>query len=150
LRRHPVSALTGLLIFVATLGFAGPAAANSEGDAIDKLNDIRQANGLPALRPSGSLHRSADRYAHHMIEADYFGHGARIAVASRFGHAGETLALGDGWSINPGLTISEWMASPSHRAVLLSRAFRWIGVGLARGKIGSRNVTVWVAHVGGR
>jgi uncharacterized protein YkwD len=132
------------------MAFAGPAAANSERHAIDKLNEIRGANGLPALRPSVLLHESADRYAHHMIDADYFGHGPRIAVASRFGHAGETLALDSGWSIKPGATIGQWMNSAPHRAVLLSSAFRWIGIGMARGRIGSKAVTVWVAHVGAR
>ena len=42
------------------------------------------------------------------------------------------------------------MSSPTHRAVLLSAGFRWVGMGVARGKIGSRLVTVWVAHVGRR
>jgi uncharacterized protein YkwD len=149
-RRFPVSALTGLLIVVASMAFAGPAAANSERDAIDKLNSIRQANGLPALRPSESLHESADRYAQHMIDTDYFGHGSRIAVASRFGHAGETLALDSGLKVQPGLAIDQWMSSAPHRAVLLSRSFRWIGIGLARGRMGSKPVTVWVAHVGAR
>jgi uncharacterized protein YkwD len=149
-RRFPVSALTGLLIVVASMAFAGPAAANSERDAIDKLNSIRQANGLPALRPSLSLHESADRYAQHMIDTDYFGHASRIAVGSRFGHAGETLALDSGWEVQPGLAIDQWMNSAPHRAVLLSRGFRWIGIGLARGRMGSKPVTVWVAHVGAR
>ena len=42
------------------------------------------------------------------------------------------------------------MASPTHRAILLSRSFRWVGIGLARGRLGSRVVTAWVAHVGAR
>jgi uncharacterized protein YkwD len=150
LRRHPVAALAGILIVVVSLAFAGSAAANAERDAIERLNDIRRAQGLSALRPSESLHRSADRYARHMLAADYFGHASRIAVAGRFDRAGETLALSSGWSIQPGLTISQWMNSPSHRALLLSRSFRWVGMGLARGKIGGQLVTVWVAHVGAR
>jgi hypothetical protein len=32
----------------------------------------------------------------------------------------------------------------------MSSRFRWVGMGLARGRIGSRMVTVWVAHVGAR
>jgi uncharacterized protein YkwD len=42
------------------------------------------------------------------------------------------------------------MTSPGHRAVLMSSAYRWVGMGIARGKIGSQLVTVWVAHVGAR
>jgi len=85
-----------------------------------------------------------------MVSADYFGHASRIAVSSSFGRAGETLAMHSGWSPEPGVTISQWMNSPGHRAVLMSRAYRWVGMGVARGKLGSRLVTVWVAHVGAR
>jgi uncharacterized protein YkwD len=150
LRRHPVSVPTGLLILLAALAFAGPAAASSEDDAIDKLNQIRRASGLPGLKASKSLHHSAARYARHMIRADYFGHSSRIAVSSQFGRAGETLALRTGWAIDPEGTVDQWMNSSGHRALLMSSRYRWVGIGLARGKIGSQPVTVWVAHVGAR
>jgi uncharacterized protein YkwD len=149
LRRLPVALLTGVLIVAATV-LPTAAAANSQRDAIDQLNEVRQANGLPALRASASLHRSSTRYAQHMIDTDYFGHQSRIAVSSRFGRAGETLELHAGWNADPARTIDEWMHSPSHRAVLLSPSFRWVGMGVARGRMGSRLVTVWVAHVGAR
>jgi uncharacterized protein YkwD len=145
--RLPVFVLTGLLIAAAV---AGPASAAPAGDAIDQLNDIRRANGLAPLRQSPSLARSSTRYARHMVRADYFGHSSRIAVSSQFGRAGETLALHDGWSPQAGRTITSWMNSPGHRAVLMSARYRWVGMGLARGRIGSRVVTVWVAHVGAR
>jgi uncharacterized protein YkwD len=149
LRRLPVSLLTGLLI-AATVLPAASAAASVQDDAIDKLNSIRQANGLPSLRASQSLHRSSTHYARHMIDADYFGHASRIAASSAFGRVGETLELHSGWKADPAQTINEWMNSPTHRAVLLSSSYRWVGMGIARGKIGSRQVTVWVAHVGAR
>jgi uncharacterized protein YkwD len=97
---------------------------------------------------SPALDRSSTRYARQMIDSDYFGHASRIAVGSQFARAGETLALHSGWNAQPGRTIGQWMNSPGHRAVLLSSSYRWIGVGIARGRIGSRLVTVWVAHVG--
>jgi uncharacterized protein YkwD len=147
LSRLPVFVLTGLLIAAAV---AAPAAAAPARDAIDQLNDIRRASGLAPLQQSPSLARSSNRYARHMIRADFFGHSSRIAVSSQFGRAGETLALHNGWSPHAGETISGWMNSPGHRAVLLSSRYRWVGMGLARGRIGSRLVTVWVAHVGAR
>jgi uncharacterized protein YkwD len=150
LRRLPVSLLTGVLIAAATVLPAAPAAADAQQEAIDQLNQVRQAQGLPELRTSTSLHRSSTRYAQHMIAADYFGHATRIAVSGDFGRAGETLALHPGGSARPGETIDEWMNSPPHRSVLMSRAYRWVGMGIARGRLGSRLVTVWVAHVGAR
>ena len=151
MRRLPVSAVTGLLIAALTLLPAASAtAASPQRQAISELNQIRHANGLPSLRPSPSLHRSSTRYARHMVSADYFGHASRIAVSSSFGRAGETLAMHSGWTPEPGVTISQWMHSPPHKAVLLSSNFRSVGMGIARGRIGSRLVTVWVAHVGAR
>ena len=129
---------------------AATAAASPQGDAIAQLNDVRQANGLSELQASESLHRSSTRYAQHMIDTDYFGHASRIAASGAFGRIGETLELHPGWKADPGQTIEEWMHSPEHRAVLLSSAYRWVGMGVARGRLGSRLVTVWVAHVGAR
>jgi uncharacterized protein YkwD len=149
LRRLPVAVLTGLALVVALLPVA-TAAANPQRDAIDQLNQIRHAHGLAPLRPSLSLHRSSTRYARHMVQTNYFGHAARIAVSSRFGHAGETLELHSGWRPEPGLAIDGWMNSPTHRAVLLSSAFRWVGMGIARGSNSNGPYTVWVAHVGAR
>ena len=85
-----------------------------------------------------------------MVQTNYFGHASRIAVSSRFGHAGETLELHSGWQPEPGLAIDGWMNSPTHRAVLLSSAFRWVGMGIARGSNSNGAYTVWVAHVGAR
>jgi len=147
LRRLPVALLTGFLIAAVV---ALPAAASPQQDAISQLNEVRQANGLPPLRASESLFRSSTRYAQHMIDRDYFGHAARIAASSAFGRVGETLELHSGWKADPVRTIDEWMHSPGHRAVLMSDAYRWVGMGIAHGRIGSRLVTVWVAHVGAR
>jgi uncharacterized protein YkwD len=150
LSRLPVSLLTGLLIVAATVLPAAPAAASAQQDAIAQLNQIRHASGLGQLRRSGSLNRSATRYAKHMIAADYFGHASRIAASSAFDRVGETLELHSGWKPDASQTIDEWMNSPSHRAVLLSGSYRYVGMGVARGRIGSQLVTVWVAHVGAR
>jgi uncharacterized protein YkwD len=147
LRRLPVSLLTGLLISAVV---ALPAAASPQQDAINQLNQQREASGLPALRASDSLERSSTRYARRMIATDYFGHASHIAASSAFGRIGETLELHAGWKADPAQTISAWMNSPGHRAVLMSGAYGWVGMGIARGKIGSRPVTVWVAHVGAR
>jgi uncharacterized protein YkwD len=125
-------------------------AGGAEQEAIDALNDVRRANGLAPLRQSGSLQRSSGGYARRMLRHDFFGHGSRIDVAGGFRSAGETLAYHSGWNPQPRKTVARWMNSPGHRAVLLSPGFRWVGMGLARGRLGSGIVTMWVAHVGSR
>jgi len=148
LRRLPVAVLTGLVI--AALLPAAPAAANAQRDAIDQLNKIRRSHGLSALRPSRSLHRSSTRYAEHIVSTGYFGHESRIAVSSAFGRAGETLEMHSGWQPEPSLAIQGWMNSPTHRAVLLSSEFRWVGMGIAKGRNANGPYTIWVAHVGAK
>ncbi len=131
---------------VATMLVPAPAvAADAEREAVDALNDVRRAHGLRPLAVSSSLSRSSGRYARHMIRHDYFGHGS--GVTGRFAQAGETLAWHGGWKAQPRRTVRRWMASSGHRAVLLSPSFRKIGIGLARGRLGSRMATTWVAHV---
>jgi uncharacterized protein YkwD len=126
------------------------AAAGAERRAVDALNDVRRAHGLAPLRVSKGLKRSSGAYARRMLRHDFFGHGARIGVPGGFRSAGETLAYHTGWKPKPRRTIARWMNSPGHRAVLLSTRFRWVGLGLARGRLGSSIATTWVAHVGRR
>jgi uncharacterized protein YkwD len=113
----------------------------------DKINKIRRSHGLARMRPSFSLFYSAQRYARQMMRSDYFGHQARIPLASRFRMAGEALAWHSGWRLSPRRTVGQWMGSPPHRALLLSPSFTRLGVGSARGNYGGRRATMWVAHV---
>jgi uncharacterized protein YkwD len=127
---------------------AAARAADPEQEAVDQVNELRAERGLDALQVSSSLSRSANRYAAEMIRRHYFGHLAHVEVASRFRRAGEALAIHWSLSAQPLKTVRQWMASPPHRALLMSSRFRFVGVGLARGRFGSREATTWVAHLG--
>ena len=146
-----IAALIAVSVAVGVALPAAPAAATpSETVMVNKINQIRRAYGLARLRPSYSLFISAKLYALRMMRTDYFGHQARIPVANRWHTAGETLAWHSGWRLSPRGTVSQWMGSSAHRAVLLSSRFNRIGVGRARGNYGGRRATMWVAHVGHR
>jgi uncharacterized protein YkwD len=125
-------------------------AAPAEQEAIEALNEVRRAHGLSPLRESGALNGSSGAYARRMLRFDFFGHGPSIDVAGGFRSAGETLAYHNGWNAQPRRTVRRWMNSPPHRAVLLSPGFRWVGMGVARGRLGGGVATTWVAHVGSR
>ena len=112
------------------------------------INKIRASNGLSPLRRSNSLHHSSSRFARHLMARDVFAHAASIAVAGRFDWAGENLELHWGWRPRPRSTVSRWMDSPAHRAVILSSEWRWVGVGHSRGLFNSNLATIWVAHFG--
>jgi uncharacterized protein YkwD len=143
-----VAAAAALLCPAAASG--ADAGVSAEAQAIESLNQIRESRGLARLRASNSLAHSANAYARYMLVNDFFGHQARIRVAGRFHTVGETLAWHSGWQAGPRRTVRQWMASPPHRAVLLSPAFRLVGMGMERGRLDDSATTMWVAHVGRR
>lgn len=142
------SAYVGWLAIVVAMLCPSVASASAEQEAVEALNQIRRAHGLPAMRQSDSLAHSAGRYARRMLRKEFFGHAASIPVAARFSAAGETLAWHSGHASQPRRTVGRWMASPPHRAALLSRRYRLVGMGMERGRLGGRQTTMWVAHVG--
>jgi len=139
-------------MLLALLALSAPAAvATIPADSaamIKKVNDARRGSGLAALQTSEALTDSARSYARYMLKHDYFGHLASIRAGGDFLITGETLEWHSGWRPRVGFAFSQWMGSPSHRAILMSPTFRFIGTGQVRGRWGTRKATAWVAHVG--
>jgi uncharacterized protein YkwD len=127
---------------------ASPAQANPAHAVVAKVNAYRAANGLPPLRLSRSLSRSSYAYAQHLMRADRFGHAAHIRASSRFRMLGENLAFSWGRRKSARIPVRGWSRSAPHRAVLLNRKFRYVGVGRVSGRFGSRRATIWVLHAG--
>lgn len=133
-----------LAVGLTTLGSTSPASAQSpahdrvERSVIRKLNAIRAGSGLNRLRASHGLARAADRKSAAMAATGTFSHGAmgpRLRRHVRANAVGETLA----WVPAPlggdvDAIVGAWMASPSHRATLLSDRFARIGVGRRSGR----------------
>jgi len=114
---------------------------------IDAINAVRADNGLRPLREAPKLAHSSNGYAKHLIRSDSFGHGTSFHN-SGFRTSGEILAYSSGWSAKPRPAIRMWLGSSSHRALMLSSRFRYVGAGLARGRFGSSMATIWVVHFG--
>jgi uncharacterized protein YkwD len=124
-----------------------------------RVNAERAAHGLRALRWDRRLSRAATRHARDMARRGYFAHqrsggpdlGARLARAGWSGKAwGETIAYGCGGAGSPRATVRAWMASPGHRAVILSGAYGRAGVGFARRAPVGCGGRTWVLDVGRR
>jgi uncharacterized protein YkwD len=106
------------------------------------VNAERTARGLVAVRPSSALDLAAQRHAVDMIGRRYFAHvsptgGTLDMRANRAGYlTAPCWALGEdlGWakpeSSNAEAVVAAWMASPTHRAVILDPEFREIGLGI--------------------
>jgi len=113
------------------------------------VNKARAQHALGPLRGSRSLRRSARGYARWMLRADYFGHLDRIRASSRFSLVGENLAWHTGRRPGVARTVRGWLHSSMHRALILHPGFRWLGAGMARGRLHGRRATTWVLHFGG-
>ena len=103
------------------------------------VNRTRTSHGLRGFAWSRSLARAAHRHARDMSRRGYFGHqraggpslGRRARAAGFRGrNVGEAIAYGCGSLSTPASIVSAWLASPGHRAILLSGRSR-VGVGVA-------------------
>ena len=127
------------------------------------INEVRAEHGLKPLRASRGLHRAAQRHSADMVARDYFGHTSPTGstLSYRILHsgfiywgqwwAGEDLAWGTGTYGTPRATLRMWLASPEHRAILLSTRYGLIGLGRATGSfLGHSGAVVWTADFGHR
>lgn len=152
MHRRPRVVLACLLSFAALgLSFSSQAyAAPSPADRmIAKINSVRAANGLPPLRQSPSLDRSSHRFSAYLMSRDLFGHRSRVSASRHFRRLGEALAMHSGHRLAIRGTVREWLGSPEHRAIVLTRSMRWIGAGATRGRFQGRGATIWVLQAGG-
>ena len=144
-------ALCAVLACGAVLAVPAPAAAHgNQQRMLHALNEVRAQHGLAPFHGSASLHRSASAYARWMLRSEYFGHLSRIRASGPFSSLGEALAWHSGGRARVHRTVRAWMNSPPHRALILHPGFRWLGAGMARGRLGGRRATTWVLHFGGR
>jgi uncharacterized protein YkwD len=143
------------LVCALALSVFAMSAAVAEGrgateSMLSKINKIRRAHGLRALHKSGSLTRSATRYSRRLMRTNYFGHASHIEASRRFGRLGEVLAIHSGRSAAVGWTVSSWMNSPEHRAILLSPSYSSVGFGRTYGRFRGHRANIWVGQLGHR
>ena len=151
-----MSSSLGAFGMTAALGLAGagtlapmmcsPAAApapSTQQQVVDLANQQRAAAGLPALTVNGSLTYAAQAHANDQAARGWMSHvgsdgsdaGTRM-VRSGYNvrNWGENVAVG---YTSPSDVVSAWMASPGHRANILSGAYREIGVAVSHSTNGT-------------
>lgn len=126
------------------------APANEVEALLDAANEARARHGVPPLRLSPGLTRSATAYAEHLMRHGVFGHAGTLSAPGSFNRLGEALELHPGRAAHPRRTVRRWLASYSHRVLLLSRGFRYAGAAAVRGRFRGRTSTIWVLRLGGR
>lgn len=163
-----------MLVAIALLADSALASSRSEtslrtlnSKVLASVNRFRAGHGLPALRESAGLDRSARQHSLEMGRLGYFGHSSADGMQfwQRIRHyysahgyaywsAGENLV----WAtpgLSAGTAMAQWISSPPHRANLLARRWRQIGisaVGVSRapGVYGGRPVTIITTDFGVR
>ena len=111
------------------------------------LNAERRSHGLGRLRSDGRLAEAARRFSAQMVSERFFDHVSpsgstltdRVRATSylrgrvRSWSLGENLAWGAGKRATPRSIVAAWMNSPGHRANILDKRFRHIGIGVVTG-----------------
>jgi uncharacterized protein YkwD len=157
MRRRHLAICT--LVALATLGAGSAQAAGphrvsrAQSTLLTAINAARAESGVAPLRMSVSLTNAATWQSQVLAQAGYIDHtspdGSTLVdrltrVRWRGTAAGEDLAV----TSSPGDAVSLWLASPGHRANLLSPAFRSVGLGLVRGNWNGRGALYVTADFG--
>ena len=162
-RRGMLAPLVALAVLVLA-AFAAPSLASTqlnpyEQQLVKYVNQERAKKGLPKLKVHSALVAAARAHSTDMGAQKYFEHESpdgstfadRMVAAGyeREGYdtwkAGENIAWGAGLFSAPSLIVAQWMDSPAHRAVILSKSFKEIGVGAVSTEgFDSIEGTVWI------
>ena len=117
--------------------------ATLEDQVIKLVNAERAKAGLPALIKNWEVSRVARIKSQDMITNRYFAHHSPVYGSPfnmmenfgiRFSAAAENIAMGQKTAAD---VMRTWMASPGHRANILSRTVTHIGVGAAKASNGT-------------
>lgn len=143
-RRTLTSSITAALALVPVAGVTPAEGVQGsrgfERDLRRCVADERARAGAPALHSSTVLHRAARSHARSMARRGYVSHtdprgrsaSQRVHVrAPRFVRVGEAIAAGQRTARQ---VCRDWMASPSHRSIVLSREVTALGAGAATGR----------------
>jgi uncharacterized protein YkwD len=127
------------------------------------LNAHRARNDLRPLRLNRRLSRAALRHSRAMARRNFFSHDSLSGASfldrirrtgylrgARSWSVGENIAYGGGRRGTPAAISRAWMNSHGHRANILSRSFRVIGIGIAVGIPGGRGGGTYTTDFGRR
>jgi uncharacterized protein YkwD len=108
------------------------------------INKQRSRYHLHRVRFSAPLAAAALEHSTAMVTQSFFSHegdgtpasraqGAGYMLGARSWGIGENLEWAVGKAAAPRYVVRNWMKSPEHRSVILSRQFRQVGIGIANG-----------------
>ncbi len=156
--RRPLAAATVLAAPMVAVP-ASPAGAGAGHDRLEvavvrEINEARTREGLRALRRDGRLARVAERHSGEQLRRGSISHtsltgaspGLRVRRLTRARAVGETIAFLPAGTARAARIVRLWLASPSHRAALLTPRYRRVGVGRRVGALGRSTGVVVTAN----
>ena len=169
--RRRLSGLLPLIVLAGALWGAAPAGAASAPacptgrpltvTTLCLVNAARAEHGAHRLRFDRRLERVARRHSRDMVAHRYFSHETPSGLSSSDRIAGSgwmrgrrrwTVGENIAWrsrSASPHSIVEAWLRSPAHRRILLQRAFRVAGIGIAPGTpLGARGGATYTADFG--
>jgi uncharacterized protein YkwD len=130
-------------------GKSSKRATSDEQQVLTLLNQIRQQHNLTTFTALPQLRNAARFHSSDMIAKSYFDHNspteawdARVSRFLKSPLIGEDIAWGQGSYGTPEGIVSQWMHSPTHRAIILTASLHRIGLGLALGSYDGTTDTV--------
>lgn len=126
---------------VPSLPVQSASTSQMEKQVWQKINTIRQQQGLSELRNNEKLAQVARRYSRQMTEQNFFSHTSpkgdtmvqRVHSAGIFYFMlGENLFKGTNIPDPANAAVKGWMNSPGHRKNILNSAYRETGIGVWR------------------
>jgi uncharacterized protein YkwD len=140
-RKLPIIVLVVAVLLTATASRADAGAVDRRSRMLHLLNGVRNRHGLPTFRVNRELSTEALRHSRRMAAAGDLFHTQDLYQAVRSYDP-------SCWGENVGMAryiktvLRLWMHSSGHKANILRRAFRRVGIGVAKS-----NGTVWVTVI---
>jgi uncharacterized protein YkwD len=132
-RKLPIFVLVVAVLVAGTASTAGAEDLYRRDRMLRLLNKVRRSHNLPTFRINRALSTDAWRHSKRMAQQNRMFHTSSLyAVVSAYRPStwGENVAK----CVTLRQVRSMWMRSPGHRANILKRAFRRIGVGVVKAR----------------
>ena len=147
---HVVVAACAFLLAGTVAQAGADHATNVERLLLNEINRVRIAKGLPTLGADAQLRLAARAHSRDVLRRGVLTHGSVGRRLQSYGvrskPIGEVIAWSAGRPVRARFIVAQWLASPPHRAILLSRHFHRVGVGSAAGPfMGFRTADVLTA-----
>jgi len=169
--RTLAAAVAALLIFPAAAHASAPITCSNTdlmpaADNVEQIRDavlclhnqIRQQHNLPRLAENSKLQKAGTTHSNEMVDEGYFDHtapdgttfvdrilGARYAKRNGDWTIGENLAWGTGDMSTPAGVMQAWMNSSGHKANILKRSYKELGIGIRLGTPSDAGVGVTIS-----